>query len=86
MVQNASQVEDILFGTAAAADALADSAVIILSSTVPPKFVCNLQERLSALNRGLVLVDAPVSGGVVRAMEGNLTVGLFSMSQTVSVD
>lgn len=74
MVQNASQVDDVLFGSGKGADALPDGAIIILSSTVPPSFVRDLDTRLRALGRGFSLVDAPVSGGVVRAANGTLTV------------
>ena len=34
----------------------------------------DLGQRLSALGTGLELIDAPVSGGVVRAASGNLTI------------
>lgn len=75
MVQNASQAEDILFGeNDAAAHNLAEGAVVILSSTVPPSFTRTLDTRLKSLGRGISLIDAPVSGGVARAANGTLTV------------
>ena len=73
MVQNASQVEDILFGAGNAIEAISDGATLILSSTVPPSFIRDLQRRLSVLEKNISLVDAPVSGGV-RAANGSLTV------------
>jgi 3-hydroxyisobutyrate dehydrogenase-like beta-hydroxyacid dehydrogenase len=76
MVQNASQADDVLFGSGKAADSLPNGSVVILSSTVPPSFVRDLRARLVVLGRNIDLVDAPVSGGVVRAANGQLTVRL----------
>ena len=74
MVQNASQVDEVLFGKARAAESLPNGAVVILNSTVPPSFVRILRKRLVEIGRNIDLVDAPVSGGVARAAEGQLTV------------
>lgn len=74
MVQNAAQAEDVLFGSGKAAASLPDGATIMLNSTVPPAFVRNLAERVAKLGRRLDVIDAPVSGGVVRAANGQLTV------------
>jgi 3-hydroxyisobutyrate dehydrogenase-like beta-hydroxyacid dehydrogenase len=74
MVQNASQAEDVLFGTGKAGETLPDRSVVILSSTVAPSFVRRLGERLQGLGRHIELIDAPVSGGVARAAQGQLTV------------
>lgn len=78
MVQNASQADDILFGAGESVDCLADGAIIILSSTVPPAFVRELNNKLRSLRKGITLVDAPVSGGVARAANGTLTVSYTS--------
>lgn len=74
MVQNAAQADDVLFGSGRGAEALSDGTVVILSSTVPPNFVRELDVKLKQLGRGITLVDAPVSGGVARAANGTLTV------------
>jgi len=74
MVQNAAQADDVLFGSGKVASTLPANAIIILNSTVPPSFAKDLGQRLSALGTGLELIDAPVSGGVVRAASGNLTI------------
>jgi len=73
MVQNAGQAEDVLFGTGQAAENLPDQSIIVLNSTVPPSFAKDLGNRLASLGRGLQLIDAPVSGGVSRAAQGQLT-------------
>lgn len=71
MVVTAAQAEAVLFGAGAAA-ALSPGSVVILSSTVNPSFARSTAERLYAL--GLEMLDAPVSGGVVKAAEGSLTI------------
>lgn len=78
MVQNAAQAEDVLFGSGKVASTLPSNAIIVLSSTVPPSFAKSLGQRLFDLGTGLQLIDAPVSGGVVRAAKGELTVCLRS--------
>lgn len=74
MVQNAMQVDSLLFGTNGAAESLSQGAIVILSSTVPPSFVKELDGRLQKLGKDIALIDAPVSGGVARAANGTLTV------------
>ncbi|KAM5353397.1 hypothetical protein ACJ41O_000047 [Fusarium nematophilum] len=74
MVQNAQQAEDVLFGPGAAAKALPDNSTVVLCSTVPPSFVRELEAKLNKIDRGIRLIDAPVSGGVVRAANGTLTI------------
>ncbi|KAL2285832.1 hypothetical protein FJTKL_07545 [Diaporthe vaccinii] len=74
MVQNAMQVDSLLFGTNGAAESLSQGAIVILSSTVPPSFVKELDGRLQKLGKNITLIDAPVSGGVARAANGTLTI------------
>lgn len=74
MVQNAAQVEAILFGAEPASDSIPDGAAIMLNSTVPSSYARELALKLTALGRGISLVDAPVSGGAARAASGDLTV------------
>jgi 3-hydroxyisobutyrate dehydrogenase-like beta-hydroxyacid dehydrogenase len=54
--------------------ALPNNATIILSSTVAPSAARALQLQLDVLNKGLTLIDAPVSGGPSRAINGDLTI------------
>lgn len=66
------QTEAVLFGEDALAPKLSRGTTVIVCSTMPPRYVRELGERLSAL--GLNLVDAPVTGGKVGAEAGTLTV------------
>ncbi|HEV2508319.1 NAD(P)-dependent oxidoreductase [Bosea sp. (in: a-proteobacteria)] len=71
MVVNATQAEDILFGQGALTQ-LAPGGTVILMATCPPAAVAALAARVEAA--GHALVDAPVSGGVVGAEAGSLTI------------
>ncbi|XP_020519523.1 uncharacterized protein LOC18428679 isoform X2 [Amborella trichopoda] len=74
MVTNEVQVESVLFGENGSISALPVGASIIVSSTVSPGFLKKLEARLCEERQDLKLVDAPVSGGVLRASNGTLTV------------
>jgi len=71
MVVDAAQAESVLFEADALA-ALAPGAIVILMATVPPQRVVTIAERVRAAGYGFV--DAPVSGGVVGAEAGTLTI------------
>ncbi|KAL1339273.1 hypothetical protein AAHE18_U023800 [Arachis hypogaea] len=74
MVANEAQAENVLYGESGAVSALSPGASIILSSTVSPAYVSQLERRLHNEGKSLKLVDAPVSGGVKRASMGTLTI------------
>jgi len=70
MVHNAQQVERVLEGPEGALQALPSGAVVWLASTVPPAYAQALAGRLA--DRGLALIDGPVSGGATGAASGEL--------------
>jgi 3-hydroxyisobutyrate dehydrogenase len=72
LVVNAAQTEDVIFGAQGLAQSMNPGSVIVSSSTVPPAFAAELGERIE--RAGLLNIDAPVSGGVKKAAEGQLTV------------
>lgn len=72
LVVNAEQTNEVLFGKDGAVGTLAKGSVVIASSTVAPEFAVDLGKRLDA--KGLLLIDAPVSGGAVRAAKGELSI------------
>ncbi|MFM9445637.1 NAD(P)-dependent oxidoreductase [Streptomyces acidiscabies] len=71
-VRDQLQVEGALFGTAGAVEALRAGAVVVLTSTVGPEAARSTARRLA--ERGVLTVDAPVSGGPVRAGAGDLLI------------
>jgi L-threonate 2-dehydrogenase len=71
MVVNAGQARAVLFDAGALA-ALKSSAVVILMATCAPADAAKIGEEVEAAGRRFV--DAPVSGGVVGATGGTLTI------------
>ena len=71
-VVNAAQVEAVVNGPEGIAASMGPGAVLIQCATVSASFIGRLGEQLST--SGLLLVDAPVSGGVPGAAGGALTI------------
>ncbi len=71
-VRTGAQLNDLLFGESGLASHLADGAAVILTSTVGTAGIADIAARLA--EHGAQLVDAPLSGGPVRAGEGDLLI------------
>ena len=72
VVLNAGQTEDVLFGDDGVVPRLKDGAVVMSCATVPPEFAKDAEARCAAA--GIHYLDAPISGGSVKAAEGRLSV------------
>ncbi len=72
LVVNAEQTEAALFGPDGVAAVLPAGAVVLASATVAPDVPPKIAERLAAT--GILLLDAPVSGGAAKAAAGEMTV------------
>lgn len=72
LVVNAAQTEEVLFGPDGAANGLPQGAVILSCATMAPEDA----RRLAAMaaEKGLLYLDAPLSGGAAKAASGELTV------------
>ena len=71
-VVNAQQVEDALFGADGLATQAAPGHIVLSCVTMSAADARHLAQRCEG--RGLVYVDAPVSGGVVGARDGTLSI------------
>ncbi|RFA23528.1 NAD(P)-dependent oxidoreductase [Subtercola boreus] len=71
-VRNEEQLLESLFGETGVAGVLPEGCVIILTSTVGGSAIPAVAERLAG--SGVGLVDAPLSGGPIRAGEGDLLI------------
>ena len=71
VVVNAEQTEAVLFGEGGAAAAMKPGSLFVMCSTVPPTWSMALEARLAALD--LLYLDAPISGGAVKAASGDIT-------------
>lgn len=72
VVLNAEQTEAVLFGADGVAPELRPGAVILGCATVPPDFARDMEARCA--EHGLHYLDAPISGGAVKAAAGKLSI------------
>lgn len=72
VVLNAAQTETVLFGDSGWADGLRKGAVIVSCATVAPDFARDMEAKAQA--RGLHYLDAPISGGAIKAASGQLSI------------
>jgi L-threonate 2-dehydrogenase len=71
IVLNADQAEEAIFGEHGLAETLPRGGIVVCMSTMSPARTRGLGARAAAA--GLAWLDAPVSGGTLRADEGTLT-------------
>jgi L-threonate 2-dehydrogenase len=71
VVVNAAQTETVLFGESGCAGAMKPGSVFVMCSTVDPAWSAPLESRLA--ERGLLYLDAPISGGAAKAAAGEIT-------------
>ncbi len=69
---NSTIVEKVVFGDGGLAEGLSEGKVLIDTSSSKPHSTRTIAERLAV--SGIEMLDAPVSGGVLRAREGKLAV------------
>ena len=72
LVVNAAQVNAVLFGENALAPKLKKGTAVMVSSTISAQDAKEISQKLTDL--GLVMLDAPVSGGAAKAALGEITV------------
>ncbi|QLH13032.1 NAD(P)-dependent oxidoreductase [Paracoccus pantotrophus] len=72
VVLNAAQTEEVLFGRAGIAGQLRPGAVVICCVTVPPAIARAMAARCA--ESGVHFLDAPISGGSVKAAQGKLAI------------
>jgi L-threonate 2-dehydrogenase len=82
LVVDAPEVDAVVFGADGALSALDPGAIVVLSSTVAPSYVAMLSSRVST--KGVRLVDAPVSGGPLRAAAGTMTLIVSGETQAIA--
>lgn len=82
VVVNAAQTEEALFGAEGLATRLQPGAVVISCATIDPKKAVAFEARLA--ERGIFYLDAPISGGSLRAAKGQLTIMASGSSEAFS--
>jgi 3-hydroxyisobutyrate dehydrogenase len=71
VVVNAAQTDAVLFGEGGVAAAMRRGSAFVMCSTVDPAWSSALEAKLA--ERGLLYLDAPMSGGAAKAASGELT-------------
>ncbi len=72
VVLNAAQTETVLFGEDGVVAGMRPGSVVMACATVPPAFAREMEARCQ--ERGVHYLDAPISGGSVKAGTGQLSV------------
>ena len=71
VVINAAQTEQVLFGEHGAAASMKPGHLFVMCSTVDPNVSIAFEQRLA--ERGVLYLDAPISGGAAKAASGQMT-------------
>jgi len=71
VVVNAEQTQAVLFGDKGCAALMKPGSLFIMCSTVDPNGSIAMEQRLA--DRGLLYLDAPISGGAAKAASGEMT-------------
>ncbi|MEJ8845202.1 L-threonate dehydrogenase [Variovorax rhizosphaerae] len=74
VVVNAAQTESVLFGadgSSGVAASMKPGSVFVMCSTVDPNVSIAFESRLA--EKGLLYIDAPISGGAAKAASGDMT-------------
>ena len=72
MVADTPDVEQVIFGTSGVAEGAARGSVVVDMSTISPVATRSMAARLA--DKGVEMLDAPVSGGDIGANEGTLSI------------
>lgn len=72
LVVNITQVNSILFGKNGLAEQLKPKTIVMISSTISAQDAKEISQKLT--NLGLIMLDAPVSGGAAKALAGEITI------------
>ena len=74
VVVNAEQTDEVCFGAGGIVETMQPGGVVVMCSTVAPDYTAGLAARLA--ERGILTLDAPISGGPARAEAGTMSMML----------
>lgn len=72
LVVDAAETEEVLFGVEGVARGMAPGGIVVMSSTIDPRDAAAFGRRLAEI--GIEAIDAPISGGPLRARDGSMSV------------
>ena len=73
MLPNSPQVEEVLFGADGIAEYMKENAIFVDCSSINPIASKEINAKLEALGKNIKMLDAPVSGGEPKAIDGTLS-------------
>lgn len=82
VVVDAAQTREVCFGANGIAQTLPKGGIVIMCSTIAPDDTASIAAELAA--RGLHLLDAPISGGPVRAAAGTISMMLAGSADVLN--
>ena len=82
IVVNAAQAHQVLFGVNSASQIAPENKTIMISSTIAPDDTEIISKHL--INHGFSVLDAPVSGGPVRAGDGTMSLMLAGEESVIA--
>ena len=82
VVVNAKQVDQVLFGETGVTRVPCAGKTVMLCPTIAPEDTLAIAERLTSL--GLTVIDAPISGGPVRAESGTMSIMLAGTDEVIA--
>lgn len=82
MVETTAQAESVVCGTRGIVQGARRGDIVVCMSTIDPLVAQRLHDELAA--RGIAMLDAPVSGGTVRAASGELSILVGGAHETFS--
>lgn len=71
-VVNEKQTREVLFGEGGAVDAAKPGALFVLCVTMPPSSATQIAQDI--IDKGMQVIDAPVSGGSLKAASGEMSI------------
>ena len=80
IVETTAQVESVIFGERGVVRAAQPGHIVVCMSTIDPIAARGMADRLA--EKGIAMLDAPVSGGTSRAQSGELSVIVGGTAET----
>jgi 3-hydroxyisobutyrate dehydrogenase len=81
MVETTAQAEDVILGPGGLVEGLEAGDIVLCMSTIDPLAVERMHDTLA--ERGIGMIDAPISGGEPRAISGELSALVGGAPETV---
>jgi 3-hydroxyisobutyrate dehydrogenase len=83
VVVDGRQTDEVCFGANGIVETMQPGGVVMMCSTVAPQYTAGLAKRLA--ERGLLTLDAPISGGPARAEAGTMSMMIAGSKEALDL-